>query len=315
LQTTSKGIATAALAVVVIVVVAVAGAAAYFALSSGSSNTSSSSSASSTNTMTTSASSSATSTLPPSSTTSTTLPSSTTTQVSSSTVVSSSSQTSSTVTSVSSFSCSTTYSNNTGQQVDYTPQYIGLISKYSQITFTVEGSYNGTKDQNSTFSYQSTVVSSGIYDVNITFASSGSTESGLARVDSNNASVISVTFSGYTFSGPQAKSFFDGLFALFGLEYTYGGYEGILTNSGYFHSTGSQQMTFGQTSFSVTTWVANSLPLSVNQCGYSADLTAYTLQVGSPPGSSLNFITYLHLASDSPTAEDFTFQLVSMTQA
>jgi hypothetical protein len=190
-----------------------------------------------------------------------------------------------------------------------------LVSKFSQITFTVEGTYNGTTNENSTISYQATTVSSGIYDVNITFSSASSTESGLARVDSNNESVISVTFSGYSFSGPQAKSFFDDLFALFGLEYTYGGYESILTDSTYFHSTGSSTMTFGSTSFPVTTWVANSLPMSVNSCGYTSDITAYTLQVGTPPGSSLNFITFLHYASDSPVNEDFTFKLVSMTQA
>lgn len=158
-------------------------------------------------------------------------------------------------------------------------------------------------------------MSSGIYDVNITFNSAGTIDSGLARVDSNNESVISVTFSGYSLYGDQAKSIFDSLFALFGLEYTYGGYESILTNSAYFHSTGSSTMTFGSTSFSVTTWVANSLPMSINDCGYTSDLTDYTLQVGTPPGTSLNFITFLHIASDSPEVDDFTFKLVSMTQA
>ena len=316
MKTSSRGIATAAIAVVIVVIIAVAGAAAYFALSGGSSTTGQSNS-STTNTLTSSASSSASSTIVTSSTTSATLPSSTTTQASSSTAVSSSSATSSTeTTTISSFSCTTTYNTTTtGPAVDYTPQYIDLVSKFSQITFAVEGTTNGTQSENSTISYTATTVSSGIYDVNITFSSTGSTESGLARVDSNNESVISVTFSGYSFYGDQAKSFFDGEFALFGLEYTYGGYENILTNSAYFHSTGSSTMTFGSTSFSVTTWVANSLPLSINECGYSSDITDYTLQVGTPPGTTLNFITFLHYASDSPTTEDFTFKLVSMTQA
>jgi len=312
LHTSSRGIATAALAVVIVVIIAVAGAAAYFALSSGPSSTSQSSSTS-TSTLTSTASSSASSTVATSSVTDTTAPSSTTSQVSSSTVSSSSASTVSTATSISSFSCSTTYTNNTGQVTDYTSQYITLVSKFSQITFTVEGSYNGTQSQNSTISYQTTTVSSGIYDVNITFNSAGQIDSGLARVDSNNQSVISVTFSGYSFYGAQAKSFFDTLFALFGLEYTYGGYESVLTDSTYFHSTGSSTMAFGPTSFSVTTWVANSLPLSVDECGYSSSITDYTLQVGTPPGTSLTFITFLHYASNSPTTEDFTFKLISMS--
>jgi hypothetical protein len=127
--------------------------------------------------------------------------------------------------------------------------------------------------------------------------------------------VISVTFSGYTFRGAQAKSFFDGLFALFGLEYSYGAYLGVLTSSNYFHSTGTSSMTFGSATFAVTTWVANSLPISVNECGYTANITAYTLEVGTPPGTSLSFITYLHFAESSPQSSDFTFQLVSMTTA
>ena len=316
MKTSSRGIATAAIAVVIVVIIAVAGAAAYLALSGGSSTTTQSTS-STTNTQTSSASSSASSSIVSSSTTSATTPSSTTTQGSSSTVVSSSSATSSTAsTTISSFSCTTTYNaTTTGQPVDYTPQYIDLISKFSQVTFTVEGTTNGTQSENSTISYSATTVSSGIYDVNITFNSAGSAVSGIARVDSNNESVISVTFAGYSFYGDEAKSFFDSDFALFGLEYTYGGYENILTDSAYFHSTGTSTMTFGPTSFAVTTWVANSLPLSVNECGYSSDITDYTLQVGTPPGTSLNFITFLHYASDSPTSEDFTFKLVSMTQA
>ncbi len=233
----------------------------------------------------------------------------------SSSISSQSSASISSTTSYSTFSCTTTYATSGGGAPDYTPQYIDLISKFSAITFTVTGSYNGTQNENATISYKSTVVSAGIYDVNMTFSSSQGTESGVARVDSNNESVISVTFSGYSFYGAQAKSFFDGLFALFGLEYTFGAYVGILTNSAYFHSTGTSSMTFGPTSFSVTTWVANSLPLSINECGYSSDITDYTLQIGTPPGTSLSFITYLHYASDSPTSENFTFSLVSMTAA
>jgi hypothetical protein len=197
--------------------------------------------------------------------------------------------------------------------MDYTTQYISLVAKFSAVTFTISGTTNGTTSQNSTISYHVATVSSGIYDVNITVSTTSGTESALARVDSNNESVISVTASGFTFHGDQAKSFFDGFMALFGLEETFGGYLGVLTSSAYFHSTGTASMTFGSTSFDVTTWVANSLPLAVNECGYSSTITAYTLQVGTPPGTSLTFITYLHFASSSPQNEDITFKLVSMT--
>ena len=307
MRTRRSAVATSLIAVIVVVVVVVAAGAYYFALAPGASTSSSSSTTNASTGTTTSAKSSSTT---GQSTTTTGSTSSTQTSTSSS---SASSQSTSTQTSTA-FSCSTTFSTTTGGTVDYTPQYISLVAEFSAITFKVQGTYNGTQS-NSTISYSTTTVSSGIYDVSITFTSGTSTESGVARVDSNNQSVISVTFSGYTFRGAQAKSFFDSLFALFGLEYSFGGYVGILTSSTYFHSTGSAQMTFGSTTFSVTTWVANSLPLSINQCGYSSNITAYTLQIGTPPGSTLAFITYLHFASNSPSNEDFTFQLVSMTQA
>jgi hypothetical protein len=188
------------------------------------------------------------------------------------------------------------------------------VAKFSAITFTISGTSSGTF-QNATLSYHTTTVSSGIYDVNITVASSSGTTSGLARVDSNNQSVISVTISGHTFYGAQAKSFFDTIMALFGLEEAYGGNVGLFTSSAYFHSTGTASMTFGSATFDVTTWVANSLPLSVNQCGYSANITAYTIEVGTPPGTSLTFITLLHIATSSPQNDDITFKLVSMTVA
>ncbi|MDA4119579.1 MAG: hypothetical protein OK436_03230, partial [Thaumarchaeota archaeon] len=186
--------------------------------------------------------------------------------------------------------------------------------KFSAIKFIISGTYNGTAT-NSTLSYHTATVSSGIYDVNITVATSSGTETSLARVDSNNESVISVTASGYTFYGAQAKSFFDTFMALFGLEESFGGNVGLFTSSAYFHSTGTASMTFGSATFDVTTWVANSLPLSVNQCGYSANITAYTIEVGTPPGTSLTFITLLHIATNSPQNEDVTFKLVSMTVA
>lgn len=134
-------------------------------------------------------------------------------------------------------------------------------------------------------------------------------------MDSNNESVISVTANGYTFYGAQAKSFFDVYMGLFGLEVAFGGEVGLFTSSAYFHSTGTAQMTFGTTSFAVTTWVANSLPFSINQCGVTDTITDYTLEVGTPPGTTLTFITLLHFATSSPQNENVTFKLVSMTVA
>ena len=132
---------------------------------------------------------------------------------------------------------------------------------------------------------------------------------------------MSITYSGFTFTswGPEAsavQSEFDSFMSLFGLEYTYNSQVGILTDSSYFHSTGTTSMTFGTTTFDVTTYVPNTLPESVSACGVTETLTNYTLQIGTPPGSTLPFITYIHFegtSSSSATPTNVIVQLVSMT--
>ena len=178
--------------------------------------------------------------------------------------------------------------------------------------FSVSG-ITGGSSSNETFGYTVTSSSGGIYDATVNATSSSSSYGVSFVVDSNNNTVLSVTVSGYTVTGSQAKTEFDAFMALFGLEYTYGDYLNVYTDSTYFHSTGTASMTFGTVTFPVTTYAANTIPLTVNECGVSATITAFTLQVGTPPGTSLEFITLLHFASSAPTAEDITFQLVSMT--
>lgn len=324
MHTSSRGIATAVLAVVVVVVIAVAGAAAYFALSSGAASTSQASSVSSSSIplTTTSATSSVTSTATSSTSPSGTVTTSSTTEPTTSSSGSTTSVTSSTASSAttqSSYSCSTTYSTSSGQSVDYTPQYINLIKQYSSMEFKVSDVSNGTAN-NSTISYRVVNTDGSLYTANFTLSAGGTNESGSAVVDVNALTVqsITVTFGGQTlppFQGAQAKTYFDTFMALFGLEVTFNNEEGVFTDSAYFHSTGSSTVSFGSVQFPVTTWVANNLPFSLNDCGVTDTITAYTLQVGSPPGTSLNFITYLHVTTTAPNTEDVTFQLVSITVA
>jgi hypothetical protein len=199
--------------------------------------------------------------------------------------------------------------------VDYTPQYIATVKQFSAMEFMISGTANGTTS-NATLSYQVTSSNGGIYGLNITVGSSGGSFSYAFKIDSNNNTVLSVTIFGSTLTGAEAKSTFDGAFALFGLEYTYGGALGLYTSSSYFHATGTAPQTFGSTTFPITTYVANNLPESINACGVSSTLTAYTLGVGTPSGTSLQFITYLHIAgSSSEGTFDDLFQLVSMTVA
>jgi len=182
---------------------------------------------------------------------------------------------------------------------------------------TSEQNTTSGQGNNGTLAYTVTSSNGGIYDVNFTITSSSGSESFGASVDANNDTVLSVTISGepVSFTGTQAKSFFDEFMAIFGLEETYSGEYDVLTNSAYFHSTGTASQTFGTTSFDVTTWVPNNLPETYTGCGITSTISDYTLKVGTPPGTSLTFITYLHIVETAPNTEDITFQLVSMTVA
>jgi len=102
--------------------------------------------------------------------------------------------------------------------------------------------------------------------------------------------------------------------SLFGLEEYYSGAIGVFTDPSYFTNQGTSTQTFGTVSFPVTTYGLNSPNEVVDYCGVSATISSYTLAVGTPPGTSLLFITLLQFAGTSNgTSQDITFQLVSMT--
>jgi len=141
-----------------------------------------------------------------------------------------------------------------------------------------------------TFGYTSTAIQSGIYNVTVTTVSNSTSTGFVFVVDSNNDSVISATVSGYTMTGPNAKTTFDGMMTLFGLETVYSNELNVYTNSAYFKNEGTSTMTFGTVSFPVTTYGLNSPNETFSECGITDTITAYTLQVGTrrePLSSSL----------------------------
>jgi hypothetical protein len=189
-----------------------------------------------------------------------------------------------------------------------------LIQQFSSIKFSVSGNENG-KQVSVTFGYNSTSTSSGIYNATILEITNGTAVPGLSfLVDANNDTVLKASSSGYSFTGPEAKSLFDASMAIFGLNEYFTGELQVFTDPAYFTNQGTSTATFGTASFPVTTWVANSASESVIYCGVSATLTDFTLKVGTPPGTNLQFIVFLHFAGTSQgQSEDITFQLVSMT--
>ena len=220
----------------------------------------------------------------------------------------------------STFSCSSTSVTGTvtnATSADYTPQFIALIQQFGSIQFQVNGTENA-KSYSESFGYSTTTIQSGIYNVSAMLTANSTTINYFFVVDSNNDSVISATtaVSGfkYTVYGAEAKSFFDSSMGLYGLQEYFSSDLGVFTDSAYFTDQGTTTRTFGTVSFPVTTYVANSPNEVVDYCGVSATLTAYTLSVGTPPGTPLQFLTFLHFAgSANGSSEDITFQLTSMT--
>jgi len=211
-----------------------------------------------------------------------------------------------------SYTCASTSTTNT-TTVDPTPQYIGLIKEFSSIQFKLTGTYNG-KSENVSFGYTSTSPQPGIYNVSATETSNSTVLSAIFIVDSNNDSVLSAEYGGQQLPSAYAKTIFDSSLGLFGLQRTYTSELGVFTDPTYVTNQGMSTMAFGTTSFPVTTYVANSSNEVVNYCGVSATITAFTLQVGTPPGTSIQFITYLHFVGTAQgETEAATWQLVSMT--
>ena len=197
--------------------------------------------------------------------------------------------------------------------MDYTPQFISLIQQFSSIQFQINGTENG-KTSSISLGYASTSPSAGIYNATMTEVTNGTSISFSFLVDSNNDTVLSASYSGYTFTGTEAKTEFDAIMGIFGLNEYFSSELGVYTDPTYFTNQGTTTMTFGTTSFPVTTYVANSPNESVTYCGVSATITSYTLEIGTPPGTSLQFIVLLHFAGTSQgQSEDVTFQLTSMT--
>jgi hypothetical protein len=295
----TRGIAVTVVVLVIIVIAAVAGAGAYLVLTSGPSTSSKTTTTTTTTTMATSSTKATTAASSTRTTTSTPPPTTTTTTTTEST------QTSSTCTTTS------TTATTTSGPVDYTPQYIGLIREFSSIQFNINGTESGTAE-NETFGYTTSTVSSGVYNVSVSISAAPVSVSFI--VNTNNDTVVSANLEGTIFTGAEAKSEFNSFMGLFGLEAYYSGNIGVFTAPAYFTKEGTATKTYGTVSFSVTTYGLNSANENIDECGVSATITSYTLSVGTPPGTSLLFITYLQFSGTSNgTSEDITFQLVSMT--
>ena len=185
------------------------------------------------------------------------------------------------------------------------------MKTFSSITFNINGTSAGTSE-NETFGYTTKALQPGIYNVSVSDSAAPGTFNFV--VDTNNDTVLSANLFGTVITGSQAKLEFDSFFGLFGLEEYYTGEIGVFTDPAYFTNEGTTTHTYGSVSFAVTTWGLNSANEQVDYCGVTATINSYQLSVGTPPGTSLQFITYLEFSGISEgETSNITFQLTSMT--
>jgi hypothetical protein len=323
-----SGISTSVVVIILVVVLAAAAVAAYVAFipSSSANSTSSTSSTSAvqqtttTGPMTESSSTAATTTTGPmtesSSTGTTTIPSSTT------------------ATTTSLTSCEATVTQTTTTQVNQLQTAFDALSQFKAISYELNITSQSTTTRES-FTYSVTPSTGGLSEVNVTDTvarnSTSEVTNDLVWVNIGSMTVINMSefvvthgtrFNLGNFTGVTAETEFAPIMSQFSVYNTEYGteYYSYFTNSQYFHSTGTQAMTFGPTTFDVTTYVANNTPETFNACGTMFTLDQWTLEIGTPPATSSTFVTYIHsvgseVVNGTPESDNFTLALTSLTLA
>jgi hypothetical protein len=170
-------------------------------------------------------------------------------------------------------------------------------------------------------SYTTDYVSSTTYKVTVTEGSAGQNEVTTVWVLKNGTALaIAITGDPENITGSEAQEFIVGVFAGFTLQIQADASLTYYTNTGFFHSTGTSTVAIGPTNVKVTNYIANTLPETVDECGTTTTLTAFSLSVGTPSGASSPLVTYEHIAgSDVVDGQTDTFseviQVTSLTVA
>jgi hypothetical protein len=144
----------------------------------------------------------------------------------------------------------------------------------------------------------------------IDFISGSTSENASVSVASNGT--VSAEVGGYPLPGSEAQALFVGYMAPFTIDSTFVNELQVYTGS-YFMSNGTFIQTYAGTNGAVlheTSYVAANLPETFSQCGVSATLNAFHMDVAQLQGTNVYIVTYLHLDGTSNGQNgDFTLDL------
>ena len=182
-------------------------------------------------------------------------------------------------------------------------------------------SFQGTKNGNSRtgfLSYSVVYDSPTTFKVNVNHTLNGKANSATIWIFKN-GTVLAAERNGKNYTGSTASNFVLGHFSDLNILYSFATQVG--TNSSYFHSAGNPTANIGGNSFTVTDYVANSTPETIQICNEgTAALDTYNVSLGTPAGSSLELITFADFSGTLTSSStgtvitlDISYQLTALT--
>lgn len=178
-----------------------------------------------------------------------------------------------------------------------TLSYNGTSSTTGGSTTSTPSSFNITESYNTVYSSSST------YKININFNAAGTAIQYTVWILKTGALVaVDLVTNNYSqnYTGAQAQEFGASVFSGFIVQIQADSQLNTYTASNYFHSAGTSSVSIGPTKMTVTNYVANTLPVTLNNCdGTTSTLTTYALSVGTPPGANAPLVTYEHFAGST----------------
>jgi len=209
---------------------------------------------------------------------------------------------------------STTTSSSTSTVLALIP----WLNAYPSMTLSFSGNTSTmTTSRSFTFSYSVAYVSSTTYKVDGDYVTSRSHPFTAWLL--KNGTALAVDLGQGNDTGAQAASDVQTYFGEFAVVQGYLQEQSIYSNL--FRSNGTSNVTIGTQTFTVTNYVALTLPETIQLCnGESDTLTAYNLSEGTPSGSTLELPTYTHIVGTSTlngttTPFGFTVQITAFTVA
>jgi hypothetical protein len=181
-------------------------------------------------------------------------------------------------------------------------------------------SFQGTKNgepRTGTLNYSVVYENSTTFMVNFTHTLNGKGNAGTLWI-LKNGTVLAVERGGKNYTGSTASNFVLSHFSDLDILYSFATQESTVTS--YFHSNGTSTANIGTNSFTVTDYVANTTPETVQVCNEgTAVLDTYNVYLGAPTGSSLEMVTSANfsgtLTSSSGTiiTLDLSYHLTALT--